>query len=50
MVDDELYTLDPNDFVAARNDLAKRLRKEGDKARDAEAEVARLEDAGRALR
>lgn len=37
---DELYALDPNDFVAARNDLAKRLRKEGDKAQAAE--VARL--------
>lgn len=40
MVDDELYALDPNDFVAARNDLAKRLRKEGDKA--TAAEVAKL--------
>ena len=37
---DELYALDPNDFVAARNDLAKRLRKEGDKGRAAE--VAKL--------
>ena len=25
---DELYGLDPNDFVAARNDLVKRLKKE----------------------
>jgi hypothetical protein len=39
-VADELYALDPNDFVAARNDLAKRLRKEGDKARAGE--VAKL--------
>src|SRR3954467_7408760 len=37
---DELYGLDPKDFVAARNDLAKRLRKEGDKA--GAAEVAKL--------
>ncbi len=37
---DELYGLDPKDFVAARNDLAKRLRKEGDKA--LAAEVAKL--------
>ena len=37
---DELYALDPNDFVAARNDLAKRLRKEGDKA--LAADVAKL--------
>ncbi|HUR23187.1 MAG TPA: hypothetical protein VMZ73_04880 [Acidimicrobiales bacterium] len=37
---DELYGLDPNDFVAARNDLVKRLKKEGDKARAAE--VAKL--------
>lgn len=37
---DELYGLDPNDFVAARNDLAKRLRKEGD--REQAAEVAKL--------
>ena len=37
---DELYGLDPNEFVAARNELAKRLRKEGDKARAAE--VAKL--------
>ncbi len=33
---DELYGLDPTDFVAARNDLAKRLRKEGNKARATE--------------
>jgi hypothetical protein len=33
---DELYGLDPNDFVAARNDLVKRLKKEGDKALAAE--------------
>lgn len=33
---DGLYELDPNDFVAARNDLVKRLKKEGDKARAAE--------------
>ena len=39
-VADELYALDPNAFVAARNDLAKRLRKEGDKGRAAE--VAKL--------
>src|SRR5215213_7097543 len=37
---DVLYGLDPKDFVAARNDLAKRLRKEGDKA--LAAEVAKL--------
>ena len=37
---DELYGLDPNDFVAARNDLVKRLKKEGDKA--LAAEVAKL--------
>lgn len=37
---DELYGLDPNDFVAARNDLVKRLKKEGDKGRAAE--VAKL--------
>lgn len=37
---DELYGLDPNDFVAARNDLAKRLRKEGD--RELAGEVAKL--------
>ncbi|HWI04798.1 MAG TPA: hypothetical protein VNT52_13390 [Acidimicrobiales bacterium] len=36
----ELYGLDPNDFVAARNDLVKRLKKEGDKA--LAAEVAKL--------
>jgi hypothetical protein len=33
---DGLYELDPNDFVAARNDLVKRLKKEGEKARAAE--------------
>jgi len=32
----ELYGLDPNDFVAARNDLVRRLKKEGDKALAAE--------------
>ena len=37
---DELYKLDPNEFVAARNDLVKRLKKEGDKA--LAAEVAKL--------
>lgn len=37
---DELYALDPNDFVAARNELVKRLKKEGDNARAAE--VAKL--------
>ena len=37
---DELYGLDPNDFVAARNDLVKRLKKEGGKA--LAAEVAKL--------
>lgn len=37
---DGLYGLDPNDFVAARNDLVKRLKKEGDKA--LAAEVAKL--------
>ncbi len=37
---DELYGLDPNDFVAARNDLVKRLKKAGDKA--LAAEVAKL--------
>ncbi len=37
---DSLYGLDPNDFVAARNDLVKRLKKEGDKA--PAAEVAKL--------
>jgi hypothetical protein len=37
---DELYGLDPNDFVAARNDLVKRLKKEGDKA--LAADVAKL--------
>jgi len=36
----ELYELDPNDFVAGRNDLVKRLKKEGDKA--LAAEVAKL--------
>ena len=37
---EELYGLDPNDFVAARNDLVKRLKKEGDKA--LAVEVAKL--------
>ena len=37
---DELYGLDPNDFVAARNDLVKWLKKAGDKPRAAE--VAKL--------
>jgi hypothetical protein len=37
---EELYGLDPNDFVAARNDLVKRLKKEGDKA--LAGEVAKL--------
>lgn len=37
---DELYGLDPNDFVAARNDLVKRLKKAGDKV--LAAEVAKL--------
>jgi hypothetical protein len=37
---DELYGLDPNDFVAARNELVKRLKKAGDKA--LAAEVAKL--------
>lgn len=37
---DELYGVEPTDFVAARNDLAKRLRKEGD--RELAAEVAKL--------
>lgn len=37
---DELYGLDPSDFVAARNDLVKRLKKEGDKA--LAGEVAKL--------
>ena len=37
---DELYGLDPSDFVAARNDLARRLRREGD--RTLAAEVATL--------
>lgn len=36
----ELYGLDPNDFVAARNDLVKGLKKAGDKA--LAAEVAKL--------
>lgn len=36
----ELYGLDPKDFVPARNDLARRLRKAGD--RGAAAEVAKL--------
>lgn len=39
-VADELYGLDPNDFVAARNELARALRKAGDPA--GAAEVARL--------
>jgi hypothetical protein len=37
---EDLYGLDPNDFVAARNDLVKRLKKEGDRAQAAE--VAKL--------
>jgi hypothetical protein len=37
---DELYGLDPNDFVAARNDLVKRLKKSGDKGQAAD--VAKL--------
>jgi hypothetical protein len=37
---DDLYALDPNDFVAGRNDLAKALRKAGDR-RQAD-EVAKL--------
>ncbi len=37
---DHLYGLDPTDFVLARNELVKRLRKEGDKA--GAAEVAKL--------
>ena len=37
---DELYGQDPNDFVAARNDLVKRLKTAGDKA--LAAEVAKL--------
>jgi hypothetical protein len=37
---EELYGLDPNDFVAARNELAKALRKAGD--RELAAEVAKL--------
>ena len=37
---DELYGLDPNDFVTARNDLVKRLKKAGDKP--LAAEVAKL--------
>lgn len=36
----ELYALDPGDFVAARDDLVRRLRKAGD--RDLAAEVAKL--------
>lgn len=36
----ELYGLDPKDFVPARNELAKRLRKSGD--RDVAAQVAKL--------
>jgi hypothetical protein len=39
-VTDELYALDPGEFVAGRNDLAKRLRKSGDRERAAE--VAKL--------
>ena len=37
---DELYGLDPNDFVAGRNELVRRLRKAGDRERAAE--VAKL--------
>lgn len=37
---DELYELDPKEFVAARNALAKRLREDGD--RDAATEVKKL--------
>lgn len=37
---DQLYALDPADFVAARNELARRLRKEGDRA--LAGEVAKL--------
>ena len=37
---EELYDLDPKDFVPARNDLAKRMRKAGD--RHLAAEVAKL--------
>jgi len=37
---EQLYGLDPNDFVTARNDLAKALRKAGDRA--LAAEVAKL--------
>src|SRR5919206_1996535 len=39
-VTEDLYGLDPGEFVAARNDLAKRLRKSGDK--QLAAEVAKL--------
>lgn len=39
-VTEELYALDPNDFVAARNDLVRRLRKAGD--RDLAVEVGTL--------
>ena len=39
-VTEELYALDPNDFVAARNDLVRRLRKAGD--RELAAEVGKL--------
>ncbi len=39
-VTEELYGLDPNDFVAARNDLVRRLRKAGERA--VAAEVAKL--------
>ena len=37
---DELYGLDPGEFVAARNALAKQIKAGGDKARGAE--VAKL--------
>src|SRR4051812_17139068 len=37
---DELYTVDPSEFVARRNALAKELRAAGD--RDAAAEVSKL--------
>ena len=37
---EELYALDPGEFVAARNELARRLRKAGD--REQAAEVAKL--------
>jgi hypothetical protein len=38
---DELYALDPNDFVAARNELARALRKAGDRRRAAEVATLR---------